>query len=134
MAVTARPARCGPLTVKPLCTGLEANCLAGLRSLLGLHCLADQDLAGCPRAPGRALTLCFKMRRCALLLALCGLALLAQARDLTMAPAPAPLDASGMPTSADLLLPEKDSDVVALLSHLMSAQHEVVLATHGKVW
>lgn len=70
--------------------------------------------------------------RSALLLALCGLALLAQARALSVAPAPAPLDASGMPMSADLLLPEKDSDVVALLSHLMSAQHEVVLATHGK--
>ena len=73
------------------------------------------------------------MRRCALLLALCGLALLAQARAMTMAPAPGPLGADGKPMSADVLLPETDNDVVALLSHLMSAQHEVVLATHGKV-
>ena len=85
------------------------------------------------RKVGRALTLCFKMRRCALLLALCGLALLAQARAMTMAPAPGPLGADGKPMSGDLLLPETDNDVVALLSHLMSAQHEVVLATHGKV-
>ena len=35
--------------------------------------------------------------------------------------------------SADVLLPETDRDVVALLAHLMSAQHELVLAMHGPV-
>ena len=134
MAVTARPAGCVPVTVKPLCNGLEVTCLAGLRSVPGLHGLVGQAWqAALERQEGHALTLCFKMRRCALLLALCGLALLAQARAMTMAPAPGPMVANGMPLSADLLLPESDNDVVALLSHLMSAQHEVVLATHGKV-
>jgi len=80
-------------------------------------------------AGGSALKLCFKMRRSALLLALCGLAVSASA--MVAAPAPAPRE--GMPKSADVLLPETDADVVTLLSHFMSAQHEVVLATHGPV-
>ena len=64
-----------------------------------------------------------------LLLVLCGPGLCASAAE----PAPAPAAAEGAPTSADVLLPETDSDVVALLSHLTRAQHEVVLATHGPV-
>ncbi len=91
---------------------------------------------GAARAPAgaagrRALSPYFKMRWSALLLALCGQALCARALAAAPAPAPAPLE--GMPTSADVLLPETDSDVVALLAHLMSAQHELVLAMHGPV-
>ena len=54
MAVTARPARCGPLTVKPLCTGLEAVCLAGLRFVPGLRGLEGQTWWAAPGAQGGA--------------------------------------------------------------------------------
>ena len=80
------------------------------------------------RQVGRTLTQCLVLHRCALLLAL-----LVRASALATAPAPAQLSTGGAPASADLLLPETDNDLVALLQHLMSAQHEVVLATHGKV-
>ncbi len=82
-------------------------------------------------ASRRALNACSNMCWSALLLALCGQALCARALAAVEAPAPAPLE--GLPTSADVLLPETDRDVVALLAHLMSAQHELVLAMHGPV-
>ena len=105
------------------------GCPAGLRSCLA--CLLDQDLVVLG-AGAQAPEFIFQdARRSMLLLALCGLAFLASARAMAMAPAPAPM--AGQPLTADVLLPETDSDMVSLLSHLMSAQHEVVLATHGKV-
>lgn len=95
-------------------------------------CLCAQGAARAPASGASrrsAPSLYKKMRWSMLLLVLYGQALCASAA----APAPAPAAAEGAPTSADVLLPETDSDIVALLSHFMRAQHEVVLATHGPV-